>query len=287
MGKLINAISKNGYVACQAIDSTDIVSEMQQLHNTSGVVSAALGRLLTGSTLMASQLKGENEELTLKINGGGKAGTLIAVANAKNEVRGYAMHPQADCDIRETDHKLDVGKIVGTDGFLNVIRDQGLKEPYTGQVPIVSGEIAEDITSYFAISEQIPTVCSLGVLVNTDLTILNAGGFLLQLLPGAPDDVITKVEENVAKLPSITAMLSDGKTPKQIIEMVLDGLEPQFLKEQDVQYKCNCNRENIENILRSLGNKQLEEMIQEDPNAEVICHYCGKKYDFVLQNLLS
>ena len=206
MSRLIRAISENGGVLFCAVDSTDIVREAERIHKTSAVTSAALGRLLTAASMMGVMLKSEKDSLTLRIKGGGPSGTVLAVSDGAGNVRGYVEQPVVELPPR-ADGKLDVGGAVGRDGTLSVVKDLGMKEPYVGQVPLVSGEIAEDITAYYAVSEQTPTVCALGVLVDRDLSILTAGGYLLQLLPGASDAEITHLEQNVAALPSVTELL--------------------------------------------------------------------------------
>lgn len=286
MSKLIRAISEDGGVVVSAIDSTEIVAKMEEIHKTSAVVSAALGRLLTGASLMGSFLKNEDDKLTLRVNGGGPVGSMVVVSDGEGNVRGYADHPVVEIPIR-ADGKLDVGAAVGSDGTIAVIRDTGIGEPYTGQTPLVSGEIAEDITQYYASSEQAPTVCSLGVLVNKDLSIHNAGGFLLQLLPGATKEEIDKIEENLSKIPPVTELLSEGKGPWDIIESLLEDFSPQVLEEKEVEYRCYCSREKTEKILISLGREELLSMQEEEQTAEVICHFCGKKYDINLQDILA
>lgn len=287
MKNLIRAISENGGIVVSAIDSTNIVKKMEEIHKPSAVVSAALGRLLTGASLMGSNLKNDMDSLTLRISGGGPAGTLVAISDGEGNVRGYADHPVIEEPPFRTDGKLNVGAAVGRDGTIAVVRDTGTGEPYTGQVPLVSGEIAEDITRYYAVSEQAPTVCSLGVLVNKDLSILNAGGFLLQLLPGASEEEIKKIEENLEKIPSVTQLLGEGKGPGEMIELLLEGFSPQVLEEKEVSYHCYCSREKTEKILISLGRDELTSMLEEEPAAEVLCHFCGKKYHICLKEILA
>lgn len=286
MSNLIRAISENGGIVVSVLNSTNIVREMESIHQTSAVISAALGRLLTGTALMGSFLKNTTDSLTVRINGGGPAGTLLAVSDGEGNVRGYAEHPVVEIPLRE-DGKLNVGGAVGREGTIAVVRDTGAGEPYTGQVPLVSGEIAEDITRYYAASEQAPTVCSLGVLVNKDLSVRHAGGFLLQLLPGALEEEIQKIEENLQNVSSFTEMLEQGKTPWDIIEILLSGFAPQMLEEKTLEYRCYCSREKTEKILISLGEKELAAMLQEEPSAEVICHFCGKKYHVNLSDIVA
>ena len=217
MGKLVRCLTTDGTVVALALDATDIVARAEQIHKTSAVVTAALGRLLTAASLMGFQLKGRDDTVTLRVDGGGPAGQIVAVSDSAGNVRGYAANPVVEIPLRP-DGKLNVGGAVGKDGLLYVLRDTGGSEPYVGCTPLICGEIAEDVTSYYATSEQIPTVCALGVLVNPDLTVRAAGGFLLQLLPFCPEDVITRLERNVAALEPMTAMLDKGMTPEEILK---------------------------------------------------------------------
>lgn len=287
MSNLIRGISENGGAIFCGLDSTALVQEAERLHHTSATCSAALGRLLTAASMMGMMLKNTQDSLTLRIQGGGPTGTIIAVSDGLGMVKGCITHPQADLPPRADGH-LDVGGVVGRDGILTVIREnEGMKEPYIGQIPLVSGEIAEDITQYYAISEQTPTVCALGVLVDTDLSIRCAGGYLLQLLPGATDAEITQLERNIAAMPSVTQLLQAGKTPADMMEMVLAGFTPNILDEHTVGYHCDCSRERTEQVLLSLGEKELKRMREEDPSCEVECHFCNRKYTFDLDQLLQ
>jgi molecular chaperone Hsp33 len=279
LGKIISALSRDGSVMCYAADTTDIIARAERLHQTSATVTAGLGRLLTAASLMGCQMKGEQDSLTLRIKGDGPAGSLIAVSDSSGNVRGYPENPVVEIPLNQYG-KLDVAGAVGKQGMLHVMRDLGMKEPYIGTTPLVSGEIAEDITYYYAISEQIPTVCALGVLVNTDLTVIAAGGFLAQLLPGAPQEHIDVLERNVNALPSVTGMLSAGKTPEEIALAVLDGLDAELLSDFPVEYRCNCTRERVERALISLGRKELLAMADEQDVTEVDCHFCNRKYRF-------
>ena len=244
MGKLIRCITSDGLVMATALDSTDIVAKAEQLHKTSAVMTAALGRLLTATSMMGNALKGENNTITVKIDGDGPAGALIAVADSKGDVRGYAVNPVVEIPVKENG-KLDVCGAVGTQGTLYVIKDLGLKEPYNGFVPLSTGEIAEDIAAYYAVSEQIPTVCALGVLVNPDLTVRVAGGYIIQLLPAAHgyDEVITKLENNIKAMKSVTTLLEEGKSIEEIVKIALKGFEVEVLEEEQVAYKCNCSKQ--------------------------------------------
>lgn len=287
MSNLIRGISENGGVVFCGVDSTEIVRTAEKLHTTSATCSAALGRLLTGVSLMGAMLKDDGDSITLRVSGGGPAGVVIACTDAHGNVKGCIDHPLVELPAKENGH-LDVGGAVGKDGVLTVIRDNKLqKEPTVGQVPLVSGEIAEDITSYYAYSEQIPTVCALGVLVDTDLTIACAGGYLIQLLPGATDAEITRLEQNIAAMPSVTELLRAGKTPEDMMELALKGFNPNVLDEREVAYRCDCSHERTEEMLLSLGKKELEKLRDEDPHCEVVCHFCHTKYQFDLNKLVK
>ncbi len=278
MGFSVRCITTDGTVAATAIDATDIVNRAAEIHQTSAVTSAALGRLLSAASLMGSALKGKDDSLTLRINGGGPAGTVLAVSDASGNVRGYVQQPVVELPLNAKG-KLDVAGAVGKNGFVTVIKDLGLKDPYVGQTPIVSGEIAEDITAYFASSEQTPTVCGLGVLVNPDLSIKAAGGFLVQLLPAAGEDTIEKVEQSMEDLESVTAMLSRGMTPEDICRRVLQKFELEVLDTARPEYRCTCTRERVEAALVSTGKDALEEMTH-DAQTEVHCQFCDKTYCF-------
>lgn len=277
MSKLIRAISENGGVIIYAAETTDVAAAAEQIHKTSAVTTAALGRLLTAGCLMAATLKSSRDSLTLRVKGNGPAGNLVVVADGSGHVKGEVTHPVVEIPLR-ADGKLDVGGAVGHSGTLTVIKDMGLKEPYVGQVPLVSGEIAEDITSYYASSEQIPNVCALGVLVNTDLTVAAAGGYMIQLLPGASEEEISQLEKNIAEMPSVTALLHSGKTIEDIVQTAMKGFAPEILDETQLQYYCGCSAQRVQRILASLGEEELEKMMEEDPVAEVCCHFCGKVY---------
>ncbi len=288
MGKLIRCITSDGLVMATAIDSTDIVAKAESLHKTSAVVTAALGRLLTATSLMGNALKGEESTITVKIDGNGPSGAVIAVADSQGNVRGYAVNPVVEIPLKENG-KLDVSGAVGTDGTLFVIKDLGMKEPYNGFVPIASGEIAEDIAAYYAVSEQIPTVCALGVLVNPDLTVKVAGGYIIQLLPAAYgyDEVIDKLEANIKVMKPITTLLDEGKDILDIVKIALNGFEVEVLSEQEASYKCNCSRERFESALKSLNKEELEQMADEMEKAETVCQFCGSTYTFTSDEIRS
>ena len=274
MANLIRGLSENGGVVFCGVDSTELVRRAEQLHTTSATCSAALGRLLTGASLMGSMLKDDGDKVTLRVQGGGPAGVLIACTDGTGNVKGCIDNPLVELPPKADGH-LDVGGAVGRSGVLTVIRDNRLqKEPTVGQVPLVSGEIAEDLTRYYATSEQIPTVCALGVLVDKDLSILCAGGYLLQLLPGATDAEIDTLEKNIAAMPSVTEMLRAGKTPKDMMELAMAGFAPQVLDERTVGYQCDCSEERTKGMLLSLGRRELVKMRDEDPHCEVPKNFC-------------
>lgn len=283
MGRIVRTISKDASVVCSAIDGQDIVAEIEKIHKTSAVCTAALGRLALGASLLGFGLKGKDDSITLRLNGGGPAGSLIAVSDSFGNVKAYIQNPVVEIPLNNVG-KLDVRGAVGRDGTLSVIKDLGLKEPYSGQVPIVSGEIAEDITNYLATSEQTPSVCALGVLVNPDLSVAQAGGFLIQLLPFAPEKAIDIIENNIRDMQSVTQMLSSGMNAKSIAMKALEGLEPNVLDDFEVNYRCDCSRSRVEKALISLGKKELEELAKED-NTEVKCHFCDKVYNFTSKEI--
>lgn len=286
MSNMIRAISHNGGVIFCGVDSTAIVRKAEELHHPSAVVTAALGRLLTAASMMGMMQKNTEDNVTLRVKGGGPAGMLIAVADGRGNVKGYAENPIVEVPDRPDGH-LNVGMAVGRDGVLSVVRDLGFREPTIGQVPLVSGEIAEDITSYYAYSEQIPTACALGVLVNPDLTVASAGGYLLQLLPGATDDEISRLEKNISQMESITNLMARHVSLTEMMEMVMDGFEPELLDQADVGYVCGCSMERTENMLLSLGRAELEKMCAEGEEVTANCEFCGKNYNVNLRKLLE
>ena len=283
---IVRAITGDGYVNAISITSREIVECARNMHKTLPTATAALGRLLSAAAMMGNMQKVEDGSITLQIKGGGPLGTLLAVSDAQGNVRGWVENPQISM-LEKYRGKLDVGAAVGNDGMLTVIRDLRMKDPYVGSVELVSGEIAEDITSYYAYSEQVPTVCALGVLVDKDLSISCAGGYLLQLLPGATDAEITQLEQNIAAMPSVTEMLHAGKTTEDMMNLAMAGFNPSVLDEREVRYQCDCSRERTEQMLLSLGRKELEKLRDEDPHCEVVCHFCHTKYEFDLNKLVK
>ena len=284
MGKLIRCLTRDATVMALFLDSTDIVSRAEGIHQPSAVVTAALGRLLTAASMMGVMMKGKDDSLTLKLAGGGPAGTVMAVSDSSGNVRGYAQNPVVEIPLKPNG-KLDVSGAVGTDGQLWVLRDNGAPEPYVGCTPLISGEIAEDITSYYATSEQTPTVCALGVLVNPDLTVNAAGGLLLQLLPFCPDDVIDKIEANVNKLPAVTAMLGQGMTPEEICALALDGMEYDILDTYEPAYRCTCSREKVERAFAAMSREDRLSLPNEEGVAEATCRFCDAVYTFTRADL--
>ena len=284
MSRLIRAISENGGVLFCAVDSTDIVREAERIHKTSAVTSAALGRLLTAASMMGVMLKSEKDSLTLRIKGGGPSGTVLAVSDGAGNVRGYVEQPVVELPPR-ADGKLDVGGAVGRDGTLSVVKDLGMKEPYVGQTQLVTGEIAEDLTYYFATSEQVPSSVALGVLMNKDNTVRQAGGFIIQLLPGASDEIIDKIEAKLSGISSITALLNAGKTPEEILTDILGEFGLEILSKMPVQFHCDCDRSRVEKAIISIGKKEIQDMINEGREIEVNCQFCNKHYKFSVDEL--
>ncbi|MDE6501335.1 MAG: Hsp33 family molecular chaperone HslO [Ruminococcus sp.] len=286
MGKLYRVISADGSAFAEVLDAKDIVSEIERIHKTSAVVTAGLGRLTIGASLMGYMLKGKDDSLTLRVDADGQTGQLVAVSDSMGNVKSYVNNPVVEIPLN-AQGKLDVGSAVGHNGTLSVVKDLGLKEPYVGVIPLVSGEIAEDIANYYATSEQIPTVCSLGVLVNPDLSVKSAGGFLVQLLPFADEKCIDIIEKNLKNIRPISAMLADGVTPEEIANMLMDGLDPEPLDESEPVYKCDCSRERTERVLISLGKKELENIAEDGKDISVGCHFCGKEYTFTPEEIRS
>ncbi len=286
MNNLVRAMNCDGKIVVTAINSLNILTKMEKIHHTSAVASAALGRLLSGAALIGSQLKEENHSLTLRMNGGGPLGTVLAVSDGLGNVRGYVQHPLVELPLRE-DGKLDVGGAVGNDGIFSMVRDNKTGEPYIGQTALVSGEVAEDITTYYAKSEQTPCVCALGVLVEKDLSIAASGGFLLTLLPGATDEEISAVEKNLQNMKPVTELLQAGAQPKDLIELCLHGFDVHILEERALEYRCYCSDTRTRNILLGLGQEELLRIKNEESSAKVECHFCGKHYQFDINELLQ
>ncbi|MBO5343308.1 MAG: Hsp33 family molecular chaperone HslO [Ruminococcus sp.] len=284
MSNLYRAISADGSAFAAVIDAKDIVSEIERIHKSSAVVTAGLGRLTIAASLMGYMLKGEENSITLRIDADGQTGQLMAVADCYGNVKSCVTNPVVELPLNNQG-KLDVSGAIGKNGTLSVVKDLGLREPYVGVIPLVSGEVAEDIASYYAVSEQIPTVCALGVLVDTDLSVKAAGGYLIQLLPFASEKCIDIIEKNIAKMRPVSALLAEGVTPQEIADMLLADLEPNELDTASPEYKCDCSRKRTEEILISIGRNELEEIVAEGKDTEVSCHFCGKKYVFTPEEI--
>lgn len=280
---LVKALAFDGTIRAYAVRSTETVAEVQRRHAIWPTATAALGRAMTAAVMMGAMVKGE-DKLTIKIEGGGPIGSMIIDANAHGEVRGYVTNPQTHFDLNEQG-KLDVRRAVGTDGMLTVVKDLGLRDFFTGQVPIVSGEIAEDFTQYFVVSEQIPTAVGLGVLVNPDNTVKAAGGFIIQVMPGATDEAISELEERIATVEPISKLIDRGLTPEEILGAVLGEDNVEVLDRMDVSFKCNCSKERFGNAIIGLGEQQIQEMIDEDGKAEAHCHFCLETYVYPKEEL--
>ncbi|MBP3633228.1 MAG: Hsp33 family molecular chaperone HslO [Oscillospiraceae bacterium] len=279
MGELVRAMTKDGFVKAVAVTTTDIVERARQIHKTLPTATAALGRLLSAASMMGNMQKVEDGSITLQVKGGGPLGTVLAVSDAEGNVRGYVQNPQISL-LEKYRGKLDVGAAVGTDGMLTVIRDLRMKEPYIGSVELVSGEIAEDITEYFSSSEQTPTACALGVLVDVDQSVKAAGGYIIQLLPDAPDDIIDRLEAGINKAGAVTAMLDGGMTAEQMLQHVMEDFELEILETTPVSYRCYCSRDRVTSTLISLGKKELEEIVRTGETIHIECQFCDTIYDF-------
>ena len=282
--QLVRAISKDGFVKAVAVSTRDLTERARQIHKTLPVATAALGRTLAAASMMGNALKGDGASVTLQIKGGGPLGKILAVSDNEVNVRGTVDDPAVDIPLRP-DGKLDVGSAVGCDGTLTVIRDLNMKEPYVGSVGLLGGEIAEDLAAYFVESEQIPTACGLGVLVDRDQSVLAAGGYLIQLLPGAGEDVISKVEGGVMAAGSVTGLLRENDDPEAILRKVLSDFDLDILEKSPVEYRCYCSRERMERALISLGPQQLESLIEEQGSAELRCQFCDNVQTFTRQQL--
>ncbi|MDE6659849.1 MAG: Hsp33 family molecular chaperone HslO, partial [Eubacterium sp.] len=279
MGKIVRYITEDGSAFVVCADTTDMVRKMEDIHKPSAVVTAALGRLLTASSMMGVMLKGKDDSVTLRLNGNGPAGSFIAVSDSEGNARGYVQNKIVEIPLNDKG-KLDVRGAVGISGYLYVMKDIGLKEPFIGTTEIVSGEIAEDVTNYFAVSEQTPSVCALGVLVNPDLTVNCSGGFLIQLLPGCPEETVSAIEKSLEDIPSVTQMLSSGMTADDIAKRALKELKIDKLDESNAEYRCNCSKEKVEAALISTGMDSLKEMASSGEDTKVECHFCDKVYNF-------
>lgn len=280
---MIRATAADGQIRAFAATTRDMVENAKNAHNTSPVATAALGRLMTAAAMMGADLKGEKDLLTLRIEGSGPLGGLLVTANGHGDVKGYAFNPDVMLP-PNAQGKLDVGGSLDL-GVLSVIKDIGLKEPYVGQTQLVTGEIAEDLTYYFATSEQVPSSVALGVLMNKDNTVRQAGGFIIQLLPGASDEIIDKLEAKLFGISSITALLNAGKTPEEILTDILGEFGLEILSKMPVQFRCDCDRSRVEKAIISIGKKEIQDMINEGREIEVNCQFCNKHYKFSVDEL--
>ncbi len=281
--KIVRAITRNGQIKISAVYTKNMVQTARQIHGTMPVATAALGRTLTAASILGAELKDDDGSVTVQIKGDGPVGTILAVSDSFGNTRGYLQNPAVELPLKPNG-KLDVSGAVGT-GYLTVIKDIGMKEPFHGTVKLESGEIAEDITNYFASSEQIPSACALGVLVDVDLSVKQAGGYVVQLMPGASDKDIDTLESTLANIPSVTTMLESGKTIHDIIHDVLAGFDVDILEESEISYKCNCSDNKVIGALVSLGETELTNLIEEKEKMEVTCQFCDKIYNFSRETL--
>lgn len=281
---LVRGMTGDGFVRIAAVQTTNMVERMRQIHKTLPLATAALGRTLTAASMMGSELKDANGSVTLQIRGNGPLGAITAVSDSRGYVRGYLQNPAANLPLRADGH-LDVGGGVGREGILTVIKDIGEGEPFSGKIELYSGEIAEDIAAYYLLSEQIPTVCALGVLVDRDQTVRCAGGYLLQLLPGAPEGLIDLLEYRVADVGSVTACLDKGMDMRQVAQELLYGMDLKLMGEQPVGYECKCSRNKVASALVSLGRDELDRLIREEEKIDVTCQFCDKIYTFTRKDL--
>lgn len=280
---LVKALAFQDQVRACAVNTTATVGEAKRRHDTLATASDALGRSMTASVMLGAMLKGE-EKLSLKIAGGGPIGTILVDANAKGEVRGYVTNPQTHFELNEQG-KLDVKRAVGTNGLFTISKDVGLQQPFIGQIPLESGEIGEDFTSYLYNSEQVSSVVGVGVLVNPDHTIQSSGGFILQLMPGADDNIISVIEERLKEIAPISSMIANEMSPEQILEQVLGAENVRILEKMPVNFQCQCSVERVTNAIISLGSEEIQDMIETDGQAEVNCHFCNENYHFTKENL--
>lgn len=281
---IIRAATDSGSIRAFAAYTKETVEQARIYHKTSPTATAAMGRLLTAAAIMGTTLKGEDDIITLQTNGDGPIGRMIAVTDSKANVKCCVGNPNVDLPLN-SEGKLDVGGAVGKHGFLTVITDLGLKEPYIGKIPLVSGEIGDDLTQYFAVSEQIPSAVGLRVLVDTDLSVKTAGGFLIQVMPEASEEEISALEKNIAAFSSVTAMLDEGKTIEEVLAAVMDGIEYHVTDKIPTRYYCNCSRERVEKTLITIGKKELEDIMNTDGKAQLTCHFCDGVYDFSKEDL--
>ncbi|GAA0775712.1 Hsp33 family molecular chaperone HslO [Clostridium subterminale] len=277
--KLIRATAKDGQVRIIAAITTDLVNEATKTHECMPTASAALGRMLTGGVLMGAMLKNDTDSLSIQIDGGGEAKGITVTAHNDGSVKGYIGNPKIDLPLNEKG-KLEVGGAIGKNGYLKVIKDMGLKEPYVGQVPIYTGEVGDDIAYYFTVSEQTPSAVALGVLVDTDLSIKAAGGFIIQMMPGASEFLADIITYRLEEIPSVTSMIEKGMTIEEILEFVFEDMDLKIYDSLVPEYKCDCSRERVERVLMSIGKNDLQEIYDDGKTEEILCHFCNKAYDF-------
>lgn len=282
--RIVRAISDDGLVQAAAVCSRDLTERARKIHNCSPVATAALGRALSAASMMGNALKGQGASVTLQFKGGGPLGTVLVVSDAEGNVRGYAVNPQTDLPLR-SDGKLDVGGAVGSEGTLTVIKDLNMREPYVGTVDLLGGEIAEDVAAYFVESEQIPTACGLGVLVDRDRSVKAAGGYLIQLLPGATEDTIAKVEGGIMAAGSVSAFLEKDNDPEHLLRHVMSDFDIKVFDATDVEYRCYCSRDRVQQALIALGKEELENIITEQGGCEMTCQFCDAVYNFTADDL--
>lgn len=279
MDEIVRAISGDGFIKIAVVNTKDLTERARLIHKTLPVVTAALGRTMAAASILGNALKEMDASLTVRINGGGPIGSIIVVSDPMGNVRGYVQNPQVDLPLKENG-KLNVGTAVGKTGMLTVIRDLNLKEPYIGSTQLISGEIAEDFTKYFAESEQTPSACALGVLVDTDQSVIAAGGYVIQLLPGAPEEVMVGLEKNVAACGAVTGMFMSGLGADDIISKVLDGFSPRILERCNIEYRCYCSRGKVRGVLTAVGSEELSDMEHTGEPVEVTCQFCDAVYLF-------
>ena len=284
MDYAVRALNKTGHIRAIASVTTGLVGEAAKLHRCSPTAAAALGRCLTAATITGLMLKNDSDRLTLQVTGGGPIGRIVVVVNARGEVKGYVDNPQADLPLSPAG-KLDVGGVVGKKGQLTIIKDLGLKEPYIGKVDLVSGEIAEDMAAYFTYSEQTPSAVALGVLVDTDLTVRAAGGYLIQLMPGATEIEAAMIEERLYKAKPVSALIDEGLNPEEVLKHVLQDNDLKFLEKKPLMFKCDCSKERLEEVLISLGKDDIRDLLEREGKAELVCHFCNERYVFEAEEL--
>ncbi len=282
--KILRGTALDGQIRIFIADTTSLVEKAKDIHQSSPVATAALGRVLTATSILGVMLKGDRHKITTRIHGQGPIGTMIATSNASGNVKGYVTNPQVMVE-SSTPGKLNVGGAVGKSGEITVIKDLGLKNPYIGNYPLVSGEIGEDFAAYFMYSEQQPSAVGLGVTIDKDYTIKSAGGFIIQILPETDDNVAFILEERIKEAGSVSKLIENSKDGKEIMYQLLEGLHPKVLEEYEIDYICDCNRERFEKALISLGTQELRSLIEDDHGAELQCHFCNKKYQFSEENL--